>query len=64
MGFRFRKSLKLLPGLKLNISKTGPSLSTGPRGASVNLGRRGIRATLSLLGTGLSYVFSRSWRRR
>jgi hypothetical protein len=31
----------------------------GRRGASVNVGRRGTQATLSLLGTGLSYVFRR-----
>jgi hypothetical protein len=44
----------------LNLSKRGPGISVGPRGAKVSGGRRGITATLSLLGTGLAYV----WRKR
>ncbi|KAB8331127.1 DUF4236 domain-containing protein [Scytonema tolypothrichoides VB-61278] len=41
MGFRFRKSVKIAPGLKLNLSKSGGSLSIGGRGATVNLSSRG-----------------------
>ena len=58
MGFRFRKRLKLFPGVSLNFSKQGiSSLSIGPRGATVNipLGRSGgSRTTVGLPGTGLS----------
>lgn len=57
MGLRFRKSLKLFPGLRLNVSKTGVSTTVGPRGATTNFSARGARTTLSWLGTGLSYVF-------
>ena len=57
MGFRFRKTIGLFPGLKLNISKSGLSTTVGPRGATTNFSRRGARTTLSWLGTGLSYVF-------
>jgi len=55
MGFRFRKSIKLMPGVRVNISKSGPSVSIGGRGATVNIGRKGTRTTVGLPGTGLSY---------
>lgn len=55
MGFRFRKSIKLLPGVRVNIAKAGPSLSVGRPGATVNFGRRGTKTTVGLAGTGLSY---------
>lgn len=55
MGFRFRRSVRLLPGIRLNIGKSGISTSIGGRGATVNIGKRGTRATLGLPGTGLSY---------
>jgi Protein of unknown function (DUF4236) len=56
MGFRFRKTIKLLPGVRLNLSKTGVSASIGERGATVNLSDRGARGTVGLPGTGLSYT--------
>lgn len=65
MGFRFRKSVKLLPGVRLNFSTRGVSTSLGGRGATVNIGRKGARATVGLPGTGLSYttgLFGRSRR--
>lgn len=55
MSFRFRRSIKLFPGVKINLSKSGPSLSVGPRGASINVSKRGTRATVGIPGTGLSY---------
>lgn len=55
MGFRFRKSITIIPGVRLNLSNGAPSLSVGPRGASVSIGRRGTFANLGLPGTGLSY---------
>ena len=60
MGWRFQKRKKILPGVTLNLGKRGPGVSVGPRGARVSAGPRGLGATLTLLGTGLSYV----WRRR
>jgi hypothetical protein len=62
VGWRFQRRKRLIPGLTLNLGKRGPSLSAGPRGAKLNVGRRGVQGTVSLLGTGLSYVFGR--RRR
>jgi len=55
MGFRFRKSIKIAPGLKINLGKTGASLSVGGQGATVNVSKRGTRTTLGIPGTGLSY---------
>lgn len=55
MGFRFRKSVKLMPGVRLNIGKTGISASVGGKGATVNVGKRGVRGTVGIPGTGISY---------
>lgn len=55
MGFRFRKTIRLLPGVRLNISKGGFSTSIGRPGATINVGKRGVRGTVGLPGSGLSY---------
>ena len=61
MGFRFRKSINLGSGAWLNISKRGlSSLSFGRRGSVLNIGRHGVRETVGLPGTGLSYTTDRS----
>jgi hypothetical protein len=54
MALRFRKSFKLAPGVRLNVSKSGMSWSLGPRGASVSIGKRGAYFNASIPGTGLS----------
>ena len=53
MSFRFRRTFSLLPGLRANITKTGASLSIGPRGAKLTVGSGGVRATAGLPGTGM-----------
>ena len=56
MGFNFRKSLKIAPGIKLNITKKGvSSLSIGKNGARVSIGKKGVRTTVGIPKTGLSY---------
>lgn len=55
MGFRFRKSISIIPGVRLNLSNGGASMSVGPRGASVSFTKRGTYANFGLPGTGLSY---------
>lgn len=55
MSLRFRKTITLAPGLRLNLGDRGVSLSAGPRGASVTLGRNGLFGNVGLPGTGLSY---------
>lgn len=57
MGMRFRKSIKLSGGTKLNLSKSGVGISTGVKGFRVSKNTSGrSRVTSSLPGTGLSYV--------
>src|SRR3546814_1328079 len=60
MGFRFSKRITLLPGVRMNISKSGASLSVGPRGASVTMGKRGVYGNVGIPGSGLSYRERRS----
>lgn len=56
MGFRFRKSVKIMPGVRLNFSKSGVSTTLGTRGASLNIKRgRKAKMTVGVPGTGLSY---------
>ena len=55
-GLRFRKTITILPGVKINLSKTGVSTSLGGHGATVNDGTQGQKKfTLGIPGTGLSY---------
>jgi len=63
VGFRYRKQIKLLPGVKLNVSKSGISTSVGKPGATLNFSKRGMRTTLGIPGTGLSYSTSVSKKR-
>lgn len=61
MGFlRFHKSFSLIPGVRINLSKSGPSLSFGPRGLHYTIGPAGSRTTLGIPGTGLSWTSSHS----
>jgi hypothetical protein len=55
MGFRFRRSIKLAPGIRLNLSKSGVSASIGRRGATLNISDKGTKATVGIPGTGVSY---------
>ena len=55
MGFRFRRRIKIAPGIRLNIGKNGMSTSVGRRGFTMNIGRGKTRTTVGLPGTGLSY---------
>jgi hypothetical protein len=55
MGFRFQKRISILPGMRINLSKSGVSASVGPRGADVNVGPHGVTANAGIPGTGLSY---------
>ena len=55
MAFRFRKSVKIMPGVRLNFSKSGVSTSLGGNGATINLSSRGTRHTVGFPGSGLSF---------
>jgi hypothetical protein len=59
MSLRFRKSVKLLPGVRLNISKSGISTSVGTKGATVNIKKgRKAKVTVGVPGAGISYTSS------
>lgn len=55
MSLRFRKRMKLLPGVWLNLGKSGISTSIGTKGATVNFKGDAVRTTVSAPGTGISY---------
>jgi hypothetical protein len=56
MGLRYQKKIRILPGIYLNLSKSGLSVSAGGHGATVNMGTSGRKtATIGVPGTGLSY---------
>src|SRR4029450_3010811 len=53
MSLRFGKSIKLAPGVRLNISKSGLGLSAGPRDVSISFGVRGAVLNTGISGTGV-----------
>jgi len=63
MGLRFYRRIRIAPGLRINLSKRGASVSAGGRGHWLTFGPRGERATIGLPGTGLSYTENLGGRR-
>ena len=62
MPIRFRKSFRIFPGVKVNFSKGGTSVSVGKPGATLNFSKRGVRQTIGLPGSGVSetsYLFKK-----
>ena len=54
MGYvRLFRRVRLAPGVSLNLSGSGPSVSLGVRGAHVTMGRSGVRQTVGIPGTGV-----------
>lgn len=53
MGVRFRRSVKICKGVRVNFSKTGVSYTVGAKGASVNFGRNGTYLNTGIPGTGI-----------
>jgi hypothetical protein len=61
---RFRRSLKIAPGVRLNFNKRSVGISAGVRGARYSVNSSGTRTrSVGIPGTGLSYI-SRSRARR
>ena len=57
MGLRFRKSIKIAPGVRLNIGKKSVGISAGVKGARVSVNSSGrVTKSVGIPGTGLSYV--------
>jgi hypothetical protein len=55
MSWRFRQGFKLIPGVRLNLAKTGLSLSFGGAPLTLNVGPRGVYGTASIPGTGIQF---------
>lgn len=53
MGARFRKSIDIGGGAKINLSAKGIGASIGTKGIRVGKGTRGERVTTSIPGTGI-----------
>ena len=56
MGFRFYRRIHLAPGIGVSLSRSGPSLTVGVRGAHMTFGARGVTRTVGLPGTGIYYT--------
>ncbi|QSE72354.1 DUF4236 domain-containing protein [Rhodococcus sp. PSBB049] len=56
MGFRFSKSIQVVPGVRLNFSRRGVGYSVGGKGMRITKHANGrISRTVSVPGTGLSH---------
>lgn len=61
MGFRFRKSFKIAPGVKLNVGKKSVGVSVGGKGFRTSINSSGRKTTtVGMPGTGLSYTTTSS----
>lgn len=57
MGFRARRSIKIVPGVRLNISAKSIGVSAGVKGARVSVNSSGrVTRTVGIPGTGISHV--------
>jgi hypothetical protein len=54
MAVRFRKSFKLAPGVRMNLSGGGIGWTLGARSASVGIGKKGIYLNTGIPGSGPS----------
>lgn len=55
MGFRFRKTVKIAPGVKVNFGKKGASVTVGNKYARTTIGKGRQTVSASIPGTGISY---------
>lgn len=56
MGLCFRKSITIAPGVRINLSKSGPSLSFGKKGIRETISATGKSTTsIGIPGTGVYY---------
>ena len=56
MSLCFRRSLRLAPGVRLNLGLHGAGLSVGSRGLHVGVNRRGMYTRAGIPGTGIYAV--------
>lgn len=61
MGFRYRQSIKIAPGVRVNIGKKSVGLSVGTKGFRKSINSSGrVTTTIGIPGTGISYVDSKN----
>src|SRR5262249_2206712 len=61
MGWRFRRSIKILPGVRMNFGKKGVTSFTFGKGIfSTNVNKKGVRRNVNIPGTGLTYQTKRT----
>jgi len=59
VGIRVRKSIKIAPGVNLNLGKKSAGISFGTKGARYSINSSGRKtATVGIPGTGISYSAS------
>lgn len=57
MGLRFRKSVKIAPGVRLNISKKSVGISAGVKGYRKSINSSGrVTTSIGVPGAGVSYI--------
>jgi hypothetical protein len=56
MSLRFRRRVRILPGVHLNLGLHGAGVSVGPRGLHLGVNRRGMYTSAGIPGTGLYAV--------
>lgn len=57
MGWRYRKSIKIAPGVRLNLNKKSVGVRIGGKRGGININSKtGTTARVSFPGTGLSYT--------
>lgn len=57
MGLRFRKSIKIAPGIKINLNKKSTSVTFGGKGVHYTASSTGKKtASVGIPGTGISYT--------
>ena len=62
MGMRYRKSIGLGKGVRLNVGKGSLGISAGVNGAHVSVNsKRGVTTSVGAPGTGVSYSKTRGW---
>ena len=62
MGFRFRRSKKTAPGLRINISKSGPSITAGGKHIHTTVGHGRVTNSVRTPIKGLYYSSTKSMK--
>ena len=61
MGLRFRKSIKIAPGVKVNLNKKSTSITFGGKGVHYTVNSKGkTTKSVGIPGTGISYSTSKN----